>query len=252
MQNPTSRRFDHEELWGDSYDWFDHECHVSGDNFVRGRCECCQICDCPKGEHEVMLVSCHDDVCYDCDLPRNHGNAIIIATDGACRNNGRAIATAGCGVFFSIDSVHNKCFQLQEARPTSQRAELHAAIYALKKVRNMFANGGFAYEGNISEVIIKTDSAYVVNSMTKWISKWRNNGYTNARGLPLVNQDLIQQLDSLCNRLDDLDVQARFWKVPRGWNMQADKLANAALNGSDWRNFDEDDYFEGDEKPYIH
>lgn len=116
----------------------------------------------------------------------------------------------------------------------------------------MFANGGFKHEGYIDEVIIKTDSAYVVNSMTTWIKKWRNNGYMNAKNLPLVNQDLIQQLDSLCNRLGDLGIQARFWKVSRAWNMQADKLANAALNGSDGKYFSEDEFFEGDVKPRFH
>jgi ribonuclease HI len=252
MQDPSTRCYSVPGIWG-KYNWKDHECYIDGERFVRGRCDGCGICPCSGDYDKIELIACED--CSECDYCGNleaHGTAIIIATDGACRNNGRADALAGCGVFFGINSMHNNAFQLDETRPTSQRAELRAAIYALNKVRNMFANGGFRNEGYIDEVIIKTDSAYVVNGMTTWIKKWRNNGYMNAKGLPLINQDLIQQLDSLCNRLDDLGIQARFWKVPRGWNSQADKLANAALDGTFWKWFSDEEWFEDDLMPIIH
>jgi ribonuclease HI len=183
-------------------------------------------------------------------LRRAHGDAIIIATDGACRNNGYPDAEAACGIFCNVNSNNNKSFKLTDARPTNQRAELYAAVHALRTARNMFANGNL--NRHLSEVVIKTDSAYLVNSMTSYIIKWRNNDYTNARGLPVVNQDLFRELDVICNRLADIGVQARFWRVPRDQNMQADKLANAALDGVDWKTFSEDDWFEGGSKPYIH
>jgi len=34
--------------------------------------------------------------------------------------------------------------------------------------------------------------------------------------------------------------------------MQDDKLANAALDGVNWKRFDEYDWFEGGKVPYIH
>lgn len=114
----------------------------------------------------------------------------------------------------------------------------------------MFANGNL--DRHLCEVVIKTDSAYLVNSMTSYVIKWRNNNYTNARGRPVANQDLFRELDAICNRLADIRVQARFWLVPRSQNMQADKLANAALDGVNWKDFSEDDWFEGGVKPYIH
>jgi ribonuclease HI len=160
----------------------------------------------------------------------NHGRYILIATDGACRNNGRADAVAGCGIYWGPNNTHNKSFQLDDGvRPTSQRAELSAAIYALSKFRNILANGGYKHSGRIDEVVIKTDSAYLVNGMTDWIVKWRNNGYLNARGLPLCNQDLIKELDYLCDEIDELGVQACFWQVPRSQNEDADELAREAI-----------------------
>lgn len=159
-----------------------------------------------------------------------HGQYLPIATDGACRNNGLADAVAGCGVYWGHNSIHNKSFQLNDGvRPTSQRAELSAAIYALRKFRNIYANGGFKYLGHLDMVVIKTDSAYLVNSMTDWIVKWRNNGYLNARGLPLCNRDLIEQLDGLCDEIDELGIQACFWQIPRASNADADELAKDAI-----------------------
>jgi ribonuclease HI len=183
-----------------------------------------------------------------------HGGAIIIATDGACRNNGLPDAATGCGVFFGMYSAHNIAFQPEDTHPTGQRADLQAAIYALSKTRDMFANDAFRNESYINEIIInKTDAAYMVNCMTDWIVKWRGNGYLNARGLPLNNRDLIQQLDSLCNQINDLNIRVPFWNVRREYNMQAEKLANAALDGVDWRHFSEEEWFEEDApKPIIH
>jgi ribonuclease HI len=225
----------------------DRECYISGEPFVLGICEICEICEYSCRPHQkIQLMCCSEAEWCDCEAARTaHGEAIIIATDGACRNNGYADAEAACGIF-----CNNKSFLFDDARPTSQRAELFAAIYALRKVTNMFANGNI--RGRFSEVVIKTDSAYMVNSMTTYVVKWRSNGYTNARGLPVVNQDLFQDLDAICNRLDDLGYQPRFWLVPRSQNMQADKLANAALDGVNWKHFSENDWFEGETKPYIH
>lgn len=250
VQDPSTRRYVPSEIWGDCL-WGDLECHISGLKFVLGRCDACGICECSGQYDEIEMTPCSGaDVCYRCREPAAHGDAIIIATDGACRNNGRPDAIAGCGIFCSVDSIHNKSFQIEEDRPTSQRAELFAVIYALRKAKNILGNGGF--DEHISEVVIKTDSAYVVNGMTSWIIKWRGNGYLNARGLPVANNELYREIDCLCDHLANIGVQARFWQVPRHLNMQADKLANAALDNVNWKFWDEDDWFEGGTKPYIH
>lgn len=231
----------------------DRECYISGEPFVLGECDLCKICEhgC-QPRQEIQLIHCSGAEWCDCYETRTaHGEAIIIATDGACRNNGYANAEAAVGIFCNVDSNNNRSFVLNDARPTSQRAELSAAIHALREARNMFVNGNL-HGKRLQEVVIKTDSAYLVNSMTTYIIKWRDNDYTNARGRPVVNQDLFRELDAICNRLNDIGIQARFWLVPRSQNMQADKLANAALDGIDWKDFNENDWFEEETKPYIH
>lgn len=154
------------------------------------------------------------------------------------------------GVFCNLFSNNNKSFILSDPKPTNQRAELWAAVVALRMARNMFANGNI--DRHIKEVVIKSDSAYLVNSIVDRTCKWYENGYINARGVPVANRDLLEELDDLCDELVKIGIQPRFWHVPRRENMQADKLANAALDGIDWKEFDEDDWFEGGEKPYIH
>jgi ribonuclease HI len=158
------------------------------------------------------------------------GSYILIATDGACSKNGHADAVAGCGVFWGYNNIHNKSFQLNDGiHPTSQRAELRATLYALTQFRNIYANGGYKHWTRIDKVVIKTDSAYVVNGMTDWVVKWRNNGYVNTRGLQVSNMDLFQELDDLCDEIDELGVQACFWQVPRSSNTDADELARNAI-----------------------
>jgi hypothetical protein len=88
-QNPASRRYVPSEIWGTGYDLGDLECYISNERFVLGRCDACRICDeyCISND-EIELTSCSNTGdCY-CGALRAHGDAIIIATDGACCNNG--------------------------------------------------------------------------------------------------------------------------------------------------------------------
>jgi len=158
----------------------------------------------------------------------------LIATDGACRNNGHANAIAGCGVFWAHESIHNKSFQLRDGvHPTNQRAELTAAVQALKDFKRIFTNGGYRNAGPVYYIVIKTNSSYVVNSITNWIVDWRKHGWFNFNGEPVSNQDLITELDGLCRDIDrDLNVLPCFWQVGRDENKDADRLAKAAIRGS--------------------
>jgi len=254
MQNPATRIYDPVNHWGEGYNQRDHICYVSGQNFVRARCDYHYVCDCTGQYDLVELMPCDNRlVCDECHNLTAHGHAIVIATDGACRNNGRPDAVGACGIFFNVDSYHNKAFKMKDPHPTSQRAELRAAAYALGAFTKMFTSGHFVDKGYVTEVIIKSDSAYLVNGMTSWITAWRQNGYINAHGRHLRNQGLFRKLDGLCNNLAVMGVRARFWRVPREENQQADKLANAVLDGTRWKHLTVDDWFGNDpSRPVVH
>lgn len=71
---------------------------------------------------------------------------------------------------------------------TNNRGELTAVLELLRTT----AAAGVAGE----ELLIQCDSQYVINSMTKWVHGWKKRGWRKADGKPVLNVDLIQELDA--------------------------------------------------------
>ncbi|KAI8954168.1 ribonuclease H-like domain-containing protein [Xylaria longipes] len=178
-------------------------------------------------------------------LSTDISHTLIVAVDGACRNNGQNNARAALGVYFNTGNRWNKSEMLPLNDTTSQRAELCAALRALQTVNDFVAD---EWKSSVSggkkskRVIVKSDSGYLVESMTEWIFKWRENGFINARSQPVHNQDLFKKLWDTIKCLDEQKkIKVYFWKVSRARNADADGLANAALDASqapiwDYRN----------------
>ncbi|KAK8093394.1 hypothetical protein PG997_000079 [Apiospora hydei] len=166
-------------------------------------------------------------------LADDPNHSIIVAVDSACRNNGRPDARAALGVFFRADSKWNRSEVLPPEDATSQRAELCAALRALELIHQAVAH---EWEASITcgyplkRVILKSDSSYLVSSMTEWIFGWREHGFTTARGKRVQNRDLFTDLLNWIGLLDDIQIQ--FWLVRREHNRDADGLANAALDAA--------------------
>lgn len=215
----NTRRYVPSEIWGDRLHTEKFEKHYI-DDFMMAPCPCCELCsDC--GWHRPML------------------DGIIIAVDGACRDNGSPNARAAYGVYFNIESQFNSAGLLKEGPMTNQRAEISAAIEACALCVQMLTTPNFSQE--IKQIVIKSDSAYLVDSMVTHVQKWRLNNYTSSRGRPVVNGDLLRGLDEGVIWLEEKGVDVRFWHVPRVQNKQADKLANAALDGVDYKKFTQED-----------
>jgi ribonuclease HI len=81
----------------------------------------------------------------------------------------------------------------------------------------------------IRNIVLVSDSTYVVQSMTNWILNWRKNGWTNRNGRPLGNQRLLQELDAVIGNAEQSGINVLFWQVPRQYIPEADSLAK---NGS--------------------
>ncbi|EKG18864.1 hypothetical protein MPH_03880 [Macrophomina phaseolina MS6] len=191
----------------------------------------------PKGQpyYNAPCADFHSDCA--CAEPHRIANSIIVSADGACRRNGHSRAQASIGVFFKVGSPYNEAHVLPEATPTNQRAELFAAITALRAVGALIYGGDLPQDmgelGNLRLLVLKTDSEYVVKGMTEWIHKWKLNGWQNAKGLPVVNQELFKRLNGFVAALDQHNgVEVRFLHVPRELNKGADELANRVLD--DW------------------
>ena len=167
-------------------------------------------------------------LCRCCGLIEIYHPAQIIAIKGGCRDDMEPSARSAIGVYFATRCTYNVSRRLEEFDHTSQGAELEACRAALK-ILIRFRKEGYLYLGlPLEVVIIKTDSEYVINGMTDWIFKWKHNGYRDAKGQPVTNPALFQELDAMTLALNDLGVVVLFWHVPREQNLEADALVNAA------------------------
>jgi ribonuclease HI len=118
------------------------------------------------------------------NLIRNMGynmKKITIYTDGACSGNP---GPGGWGAVL-IYQQHEKEIFGSENPTTNNRMELTAAIKAMQKIKEP------------SHVEIFTDSTYVRDGITKWITNWKKNGWKTANKKPVKNADLWQELDTI-------------------------------------------------------
>ncbi|EFQ98593.1 hypothetical protein MGYG_08940 [Nannizzia gypsea CBS 118893] len=153
--------------------------------------------------------------------------SIIIAVDGACSENGMETSRAAIGVYVGKKSDYNASMRLDSSWATNQKAELAAGIYGLDAAREI---NDYGVDGeSLTEVIIKTDSAYMVNGLTQWVDRWEANGYINADGQPVTNHYLFKELAWRIRDLASSRVNVYFWHVRREHNHEADQLARAAL-----------------------
>ncbi|KAL1619035.1 hypothetical protein SLS54_006886 [Diplodia seriata] len=178
------------------------------------------------------VASCPGPPCPDCGAPAVHTDSVMIAVDGACRANGRPDATAACAVFFTSNSIYNETHIItadETYTPTSQRTELMGGIKGLEAAKRLATT----LDGELKQVVIKTDSAYLFCGATEWIAKWEAREWKNAKGGPVVNQDLFRQLEVRIVELESMGVLVQFFQVPRTQNRQADAAANEALDAAE-------------------
>lgn len=99
-----------------------------------------------------------------------------------------------------------------ERGTTNNRMELMAAIMALEAITTPH------------QVQLWTDSQYVRNGITSWITGWKRNGWKTAAKAPVKNADLWQRLDVAASRFD---IDWRWVKGHAGHegNELADQLA---------------------------
>jgi len=107
-----------------------------------------------------------------------------VYTDGGCFNNGRNGAMAGIGVYWSQKDSDNVSERLS-GRQTNNRAEIHAAIRAIEKAKSK----------DINNLILHTDSQFMINGITKWIKGWKRNGWILTSGNPVVNREDFEELE---------------------------------------------------------
>ncbi len=108
-----------------------------------------------------------------------------IYTDGACSGN-PGPGGWGTVVYFEGGGIQ----ELGDRSPatTNNRMEMQAAIAGLEY---------YIASGQKEGILLYTDSEYVKNGITKWISGWKKKGWKTAAGKDVLNKDLWGKLDEL-------------------------------------------------------
>lgn len=102
-------------------------------------------------------------------------------TDGACHGNP---GPGGWGVVLRAAGDETQLYG-GERRTTNNRMELVAAITALETITDS------------RQILLWTDSRYVIDGITGWIGGWKRHGWTTSAGKPVKNADLWRRLDSV-------------------------------------------------------
>ena len=138
---------------------------------------------------------------------------VIIYTDGACRGNP---GPGGWGVLIEYGESRKQLYG-GDISTTNNKMELTAAIMALKEIKEP------------CEIILYTDSKYVLQGIEEWIHNWKKRGWRGANKKPVKNIELWKELDEL---RDEHNIK---WNWVKGHssdpgNETADMLANRGID----------------------
>lgn len=142
---------------------------------------------------------------------KKSAKSVIIYTDGGCDPN------PGVGGWGAVLKYKGKRKTLSggERESTNNRMELTAAIQALEALKRP------------CEVVLFTDSQYVKNGITTWMTAWKRNNWKR-KGGALKNVELWKRLDEAAS------VHSVQWRWVRGHtgvpeNEVCDALANQEI-----------------------
>lgn len=102
--------------------------------------------------------------------------------DGSCLGNPGPGGWAFLAVKDAATGMDEVFCSGGEYNTTNNRMELTAACKAIEAV---------------GDCTIHADSKYLLQGITSWIAKWKQNGWRTASKQPVANVDLWQQLDKL-------------------------------------------------------
>ena len=138
---------------------------------------------------------------------------VIIYTDGACRGNP---GPGGWGAILLYGDKEKELFG-GEPETTNNRMELMAAIVALETLNAP------------CQVVLISDSKYVMDGITQWMANWKKRGWKTASKQPVKNVDLWQRLDAAVQR-HEIDWQWVKGHSGHPGNERADALANRGID----------------------
>lgn len=167
---------------------------------------------------------------------------ILIFTDGASRGNpgsggwGAIIVTDGIGV----QSRNVTELGGGEKSTTNNRMELQAALNALSFIAVAENSGEIQLKpsrqtaGRRRQIVIYTDSSYVLRGATEWLSVWENTNWRTSAKKAVLNEDLWRKLSKALTAKNGPEIK---WRLISGHvgvpgNERADEIAAGFADGA--------------------
>lgn len=146
--------------------------------------------------------------------PRPNPTGATVYCDGACLGNP---GPGGYGVLVRVPGHADRTLSEGKPRTTNNEMELTGAVAGLRLAISLGAR----------EVSVVSDSEYLVKGMSGWVRGWLRNGWKTAKGEPVKNRALWEELHNLCQG------RSVSWSWTRGHNghlenERCDALATAA------------------------
>lgn len=147
---------------------------------------------------------------------------IYIFTDGSSFGNP---GPGGWGVIV-VSGGYVRELGAREKHTTNNRMEILAVVSALKHVGETKKN-----------IVLHTDSRYVINGITKWVHGWKRNNWKNSEKEEVKNRDLWEEL------VKATDGKKIEWKHVAGHvgilgNERADEIATSFSKDADIKLYD--------------
>lgn len=138
-----------------------------------------------------------------------------VYTDGACSPNpGR-----GGWAAILVEGSASRVLTGSCAETTNNRMEMTAVLEGLLA----------AAPPDHGEVVVVSDSKYVVWGASRWTPSWRRRNWITRGGTPVLNRDLWERIDDACAALRRRGVVVRWSWVPghagHSYNERCDQLA---------------------------
>lgn len=152
--------------------------------------------------------------------------AYLLFSDGACRGN------PGPGAWACLIQDVKGEILLQssgvDVPTTNNKMELQGVISALEGLIDRWVQSGMS-EREIP-VFVYSDSKYVVDGISSWVSGWKSRGWKKADGKSPENVELWQQLDSLNSQFSNIKYIWVKGHAGHPQNELCDQMCNQALD----------------------
>lgn len=143
---------------------------------------------------------------------------VVAYTDGSCLANGKTNSRGGFGVVIVENDLILDQYQHFEENTTNNAQELKAILWVL-------LNYGKRWPG----ILVYSDSAYCVNTLTQWMYNWARNGWLKSDNKSPENLDLIKTYYDLEKRGFKITLEKIKGHAGNRWNEMADQLATGKI-----------------------